>query len=224
MPLRAHSSRRDDCCTRKQVRIDQLACAGDGGAEAEPERSLRLILTKHEAEGDMEDYKDDVLDCIEYTEYMNISENGNHWYLPVVYTLYGEKDDALYIGSSQGLRNRLMWHSKKPYWKNVKRIGVRMYPDREQMRIAELALMFANHPKYNRDGMYDDDKECLIFGIPGIKLTDETEEAIFERDELYEGYSSSFLMHFRPGQRGSAPDQREDQLKITNNSRETSAE
>lgn len=156
-------------------------------------------------------YKEEVLDCIEYTEYMNGTEN--HYYLPIVYTLYGKDHTVLYVGSTQGIRNRLMWHSSRSYWDDIEQIGIRIYPDREQMRIAELAQMFIKSPKYNRDGKYRDDKECLIFGIPGIKFSDETEEVIFERDELYEGKCSEKLTEFFSGRERSAPDRQRDQLE-----------
>lgn len=104
--------------------------------------------------------------------------------LPVVYTLYDSKGAALYVGATQGLIDRLDWHKRKNYWGAVTTIGIRVYPDREQMRIAELAQIFTKKPIYNRDGQYTDEKEVLFYGIPGIKFSDLSEEVFFAPDEL----------------------------------------
>ncbi len=143
------------------------------------------MQNKNEKEIDAEELRDQLDEILWITHAMN--EGGNHYIVPVVYTLYGADDCVLYVGSSQGLIDRLDWHSRRPYWKDVKRIGIRVYPDREQMRIAELSQMFIKKPKYNRDGKYNDDKEILFFGVPGIKVTDNTEEIFYERNELFIG-------------------------------------
>ena len=132
-----------------------------------------------------EEYKAQVDEVFYLTHAINSRDD--RYIVPTVYTLYGDNFDALYVGSSQGLINRLDWHSRKPYWKDIKHIGIRIYPDREQMRIAELAWLFIKKPLYNRDGKYDDDKETIYFNVPGIKFSDNTSEVIYERDELYIG-------------------------------------
>ena len=59
------------------------------------------------------------------------------------------------------------------------------------MRLAELALIFAKQPKYNRDGIYNDGREPLFFGMPGVSFADNAAEALFRIDELVNGDQAS---------------------------------
>jgi len=140
-------------------------------------------VTKREAE----ELKGQILDAIWTTGVLNHDAGGMKYILPAVYTFYDEDGEPLYIGSSQWLDDRFDWHRRRPYWSQTKRIGIRVYPDREQMRLAELALIFSKRPKYNRDGIYNDGREPLFFGMPGVTFKDRAAEAIFSRDELIGG-------------------------------------
>ena len=127
--------------------------------------------------------KEQVKEALFYTSALN-NKQGNKYILPIIYTLYGKNRKPLYIGASQGIFDRLDWHSRKDYWKEVYTIGIRVYPDREQMRIAEIMWIFRKKPIYNRDANYNDNKEVLAFGMPGIEFKDNTEETIFRKWEL----------------------------------------
>ena len=140
-------------------------------------------MTKAEAE----QLREQTLDAIWTTGVLNRDAGTQKYILPAVYTFYGAKGEPLYIGSSQWLDDRFDWHRRRPYWSQTRRIGIRIYPDREQMRLAELALIFAKRPKYNRDGIYNDGREPLFFGMPGVTFADNAEEALFSRDELIDG-------------------------------------
>ena len=130
----------------------------------------------------MDELKEQIKEALFYTSALNAQEN--KYILPIVYTLYDKNNRAVYIGSSQSLTDRLDWHKRKEYWKDIKKIGIRVYPDREQMRIGELILIFKKKPILNRDCIFNDNKEILCFSIPGVRYKDNTREAIFDSDEL----------------------------------------
>ena len=144
-------------------------------------------MTRQEAE----ELKGQILDAIWTTGVLNRDAGEQRYILPAVYTFYDERGKALYIGSSQWLDDRFDWHRRRPYWGQTRRIGIRIYPDREQMRLAELALIFAKRPQYNRDGIYNDGREPLFFGMPGVSFADNAAEALFRIDELVNGDQAS---------------------------------
>lgn len=127
--------------------------------------------------------KDEVEFAIWQTNALNAKDN--NYILPVVYTFYDQLHNAIYVGSTQCIDDRLDWHRRKKYWSEVEQIGIRVYEDREQMRIAEIVYICLYHPKYNKDANYNDGKETLVFGMPGIHVTDDSQEAIFTKEELF---------------------------------------
>ena len=134
-----------------------------------------------------EELKEQILEAIWETAALNGDAGEQKYILPAVYTFYDAEGKPLYIGASQWLDDRFDWHRRRPYWKLIKKIGIRIYPDREQMRLAELALIFAKRPKYNRDGIYDDGREPLFFGMPGFAFVDKAPEAVFRLNEFLYG-------------------------------------
>lgn len=126
--------------------------------------------------------KTEINDAISYT-YAISKDTGEKYIFPLVYTLYDENDCPLYVGSTQSIADRIDWHMRKDYWTSVRTIGIRAYPDREQMRIAELYWIFAKKPKYNNDGKYDD-APAVFYPSEGITVTDDTTEILYKLDEL----------------------------------------
>lgn len=131
-----------------------------------------------------DDYYDYLKDEILFLMEVSIRVDRNA-IVPIVYTFYGKDREPLYVGSSSNFWERFRsGHWRKSYWEEVEEIGIRAYPDREQMRIAELAWIFIKKPKYNRDGKYENGKKPIYFGTPGITFSDATDEVFYTKQEM----------------------------------------
>lgn len=132
------------------------------------------------SEIDYDDLKDEILFLMDVSK--QVDRNS---IVPVVYTFYGKEREPLYVGSSSDFYERFrVGHWRKSYWEEIEEIGIRLYPDREQMRIAEMAWICIKKPKYNRDAKYNDEKQPIYFNIPGITFSDATEEVFYTKQEM----------------------------------------
>jgi predicted GIY-YIG superfamily endonuclease len=67
-----------------------------------------------------------------------------------LYRFLGSEDASLYIGITHDLGERWSSHARKqPWWHEVRRLTVDMYPDREAAQDAETAAIKAERPRHN---------------------------------------------------------------------------
>lgn len=68
----------------------------------------------------------------------------------MVYRLYGESGDLLYVGVTQAMRTRMAAHRRdKAWWPEVANTVVRTYATREQALAVEHSAIENENPKYN---------------------------------------------------------------------------
>jgi excinuclease UvrABC nuclease subunit len=68
----------------------------------------------------------------------------------VVYRLYDQNGDLLYVGKSNGFLRRQLHHEKhKEWWGEVTDISLNLYPCRCASEDAERAAIRAEKPRYN---------------------------------------------------------------------------
>ena len=82
--------------------------------------------------------------------------------MPAVYTLYDGMWRAIYVGFSLRIWSRFYDHVHRDYWQRVRCIGVRIYSDESEARIAEMYQIALMQPLLNRDGLRESGVKVII--------------------------------------------------------------
>ena len=112
------------------------------------------------------------------------SDMEENYIIPTVYTLYSQDGSCLYVGKSERLTERLPQHREKPWWNEVEYLGLIPLPDRYNMSICEVINIMTKRPRYNRDGVYAEEKPSFFINIKGVKVIDETTEVIIPIEDF----------------------------------------
>ncbi|MHA0288313.1 GIY-YIG nuclease family protein [Mycobacterium sp. C3-094] len=67
----------------------------------------------------------------------------------VLYRIFNDADDLLYVGITNNPSSRFSDHRGKPWWQWVAKITVEHHASREELREAEAAAIRDEHPWFN---------------------------------------------------------------------------